>query len=52
LLGDKDCCLTPVRTIAEAQTASVIPRLSETPGEAGGSAPALGAHNEEVLGKR
>jgi len=52
LLGEKDCCLTPVRTIAEASTAAVIPRLSETPGESGGYAPELGAHNDEILGKR
>ncbi len=52
LLGDKDCCLTPVRTIAEAKTAAVIPRLSDTPGAVGGSAPDLGAHNQEILGSR
>ncbi len=52
LLGGKDCCLTPVRTVAEAHTASVIPRMSETPGAVGEKAPALGAHNESILGRR
>ncbi|MEO8025620.1 MAG: CaiB/BaiF CoA-transferase family protein [Bryobacteraceae bacterium] len=51
LLGEKDCCLTPVRTIAEASTSAVVPRLSDTPGQAGLPAPALGAHNQEILGK-
>jgi len=47
-IGAKDCCVTPVRTAAHG-AAPLVPRLSETPGRAGGPAPRLGEHNEELL---
>jgi crotonobetainyl-CoA:carnitine CoA-transferase CaiB-like acyl-CoA transferase len=47
-IGAKDCCVTPVRAVAQAETA--IPKLSETPGSrARARAPHLGEHNEEFL---
>jgi crotonobetainyl-CoA:carnitine CoA-transferase CaiB-like acyl-CoA transferase len=42
-LRDSDCCVTPVRTIAEI--AAELPPFSGPP------APALGEHNEEILGQ-
>ncbi len=51
LLGNKDCCVTPVRTAEEvaANSSPVIPRMSETPGLIGSPAPGLGEHTDEVL---
>ena len=51
-IGDKDCCVTPVRNAAHgaAPLAPVsIPKLSETPGCALAPAPRLGEHNGELL---
>jgi alpha-methylacyl-CoA racemase len=51
-LGDKDCCVTPVRNLKDAipdYPAGPIPVLSETPGEFKGHAPRLGQDNEELL---
>ncbi len=50
-----DCCVTPVRTVAEAAACDWLragkpsPGLSATPGERGSRAPALGEHTREVL---
>ena len=57
LLGAKDCCVTPVRTVEEAvgdphfreRPTGVIPRLGETPGRAGQEAPRLGEHTLAIL---
>ena len=52
-LGDKDCCLTPVRTLKQAlpdYPANPHPVLSETPGRSGHRAPHLGEHNHELPG--
>lgn len=57
LLGGKDCCVAPVRNVAEAvkdahfaqHPFGLIPALSETPGRAGDRAPALGEHTRETL---
>ena len=54
-----DCCVTPVRNVAEvaahfglAHGDSVIaPRLSETPGSLGGPPPRLGEQTGEILGR-
>jgi crotonobetainyl-CoA:carnitine CoA-transferase CaiB-like acyl-CoA transferase len=46
-IGDKDCCVTPVRNVAHG--AAPHPTLSETPGCALAPAPRLGEHNEELL---
>ncbi|MBI3697513.1 MAG: CoA transferase [Acidobacteria bacterium] len=43
-----DACVTPVRTLAEAGEIPLTPRLSETPGQAGGAVPRLGEHTREV----
>ena len=52
-LGDKDCCVTPVRTAAEAATdLRATPALSETPAHLDGTAPRLGEHNQEILNER
>jgi crotonobetainyl-CoA:carnitine CoA-transferase CaiB-like acyl-CoA transferase len=49
-LGGKDCCVTPVRTVAEARaTIHPAPRLSATPARYDGSAPALGEHTARIL---
>jgi crotonobetainyl-CoA:carnitine CoA-transferase CaiB-like acyl-CoA transferase len=42
--GEKDCCLTPVRTLKDA-----IADYPETPMRAGKRAPWLGEHNDELL---
>ena len=47
-LGEKDCCVAPVRNLKDAigdYPQSPIPALSETPGRASGRAPKLGEHN-------
>jgi len=50
LLGSKDCCVTPVRTAAEAlKDLRPSPQLSDTPASPGGPAPALGKHTREIL---
>lgn len=57
LLGDKECCVTPVRTVAEAAAdphfqrgeIGAIPRLSATPAQPAGRPPALGENTDEVL---
>ncbi|MFN7919505.1 MAG: CaiB/BaiF CoA-transferase family protein [Bryobacteraceae bacterium] len=50
LLGDKDCCLTPVRDLATAVIASEPqPALRGTPGEYSARVPALGEHTHAVL---
>ena len=50
LLGDKDCCVTPVRTAAEARAdIRPAPGLSATPAVREGLAPALGEHTDAVL---
>jgi crotonobetainyl-CoA:carnitine CoA-transferase CaiB-like acyl-CoA transferase len=46
-IGDKDCCVTPVRNVAHGTPPH--PKLSETPGRALARAPRLGEHNEELL---
>jgi crotonobetainyl-CoA:carnitine CoA-transferase CaiB-like acyl-CoA transferase len=52
MLGAKDTCLTPVRTVRQATPdlgSAAIPFLSRTPGEPGGSVPALGEHTAVLL---
>jgi crotonobetainyl-CoA:carnitine CoA-transferase CaiB-like acyl-CoA transferase len=57
-LRPADCCVTPVRNVAEvaahfglARGDSVIaPKLRDTPGSLGGAPPRLGEHTREVLG--
>jgi alpha-methylacyl-CoA racemase len=57
-LGPADCCVTPVRNVAEVAAhfglgrgdAVVGPRLSETPGRLGGAPPRLGEQTREILG--
>jgi crotonobetainyl-CoA:carnitine CoA-transferase CaiB-like acyl-CoA transferase len=51
-IGTKDCCVTPVRTLAESAAdypTAPIPALSETPGTAAKGVPELGEHNNELL---
>jgi alpha-methylacyl-CoA racemase len=49
-IGDKDCCVTPVRNAAHgAAPLASVPRLSETPGTVLDRAPLLGEHNGELL---
>jgi crotonobetainyl-CoA:carnitine CoA-transferase CaiB-like acyl-CoA transferase len=52
-IGEKDCCVTPVRNLKEAvrdHPTAPIPPLSDTPGRShGGRAPRLGEHNQEFL---
>jgi len=53
LLRPADCCVTPVRNVAEVAAhfglgrgeSVVVPRLSETPGRLGGLPPRLGEHS-------
>jgi len=50
-LGERDCCVTPVRNLKEAiadYSSDPQPVLSETPGTSGGRAPLLGQHNSEL----
>jgi crotonobetainyl-CoA:carnitine CoA-transferase CaiB-like acyl-CoA transferase len=47
-IGAKDCCVTPVRAVAQ-HTETAIPKLSDTPGSALARAPHLGEHNGEFL---
>jgi crotonobetainyl-CoA:carnitine CoA-transferase CaiB-like acyl-CoA transferase len=50
-LGEKDCCVAPVRNLKDAiadYPGSPIPELSETPGQAQSRAPRLGEHNSEL----
>jgi crotonobetainyl-CoA:carnitine CoA-transferase CaiB-like acyl-CoA transferase len=50
VLGPKDCCVAPVRTVAEASAdIRPVPNLSETPARLDGMPPASGEHNEEIL---
>ena len=57
-LRGADCCVTPVRNVAEVAAefglapgdSVVAPRLSETPGRLGGRPPRLGEDTREVLG--
>jgi crotonobetainyl-CoA:carnitine CoA-transferase CaiB-like acyl-CoA transferase len=54
-----DCCVTPVRTVAETAAyfglapgdSVVAPKLSETPGRLGSDLPQLGEHTDELLGR-
>lgn len=46
-IGEKDCCVTPVRRAA--QSAAPLPAMSGTPGRELGRAPRLGEHNGEFL---
>ncbi len=48
-IGDKDCCVTPVRHAAHGAAPQPQPKLSETPGLPLAPAPRLGEHNEELL---
>jgi crotonobetainyl-CoA:carnitine CoA-transferase CaiB-like acyl-CoA transferase len=51
-LGDKDCCVTPVRNLKEAiadYPAGPQPVLSKTPGSPGKRAPGLGEHSSDYL---
>lgn len=54
-LGPRECCVTLVRTVAEAaacdwlQVGRPMPVLSATPGERGSRAPRLGEHTREAL---
>jgi crotonobetainyl-CoA:carnitine CoA-transferase CaiB-like acyl-CoA transferase len=48
-IGDKDCCLTPVRSVADGAAPLPQPKLSETPGCDLSPAPRLGEHNGELL---
>jgi crotonobetainyl-CoA:carnitine CoA-transferase CaiB-like acyl-CoA transferase len=60
LLRPADCCVTPVRNVAEVAAhfglgrgdSVVAPRLSETPGRLGGAPPRLGEQTHEILGHR
>ena len=53
LLGNKDCCVTPVRTVAEAaREIRTTPILSATPARVDGIAPELGQHTGEILHER
>jgi crotonobetainyl-CoA:carnitine CoA-transferase CaiB-like acyl-CoA transferase len=57
LLRPADCCVTPVRNVAEAAThfglargdSVIVPKLSETPGRPGGPPPRLGEHTRDML---
>jgi crotonobetainyl-CoA:carnitine CoA-transferase CaiB-like acyl-CoA transferase len=57
-LRPADCCVTPVRNVAEVAAhfglgrgdSVVAPRLSETPGRLGGAPPRLGQQTSEILG--
>ena len=57
LLGKKDCCVTPVRTLAEVAhdphfescPIGIIPKLASTPAELHEVSPQLGEHTTEVL---
>lgn len=59
ILGSKETCVTPVRTVAEAvadphftaHPIGLVPRMSDTPPEPGGRPPALGEHSGEVLAR-
>jgi alpha-methylacyl-CoA racemase len=54
-LRPADCCVTPVRSVAEVAAhfglgrgdSVVTPRLSDTPGRLGGRPPRLGEHTRE-----
>jgi crotonobetainyl-CoA:carnitine CoA-transferase CaiB-like acyl-CoA transferase len=52
-IGEKDCCVTPVRNLKDAigdHPTAPIPPLSDTPGHSHGDrAPRLGEHNQEFL---
>jgi len=56
-LRPADCCVTPVRNVAEAAAhfglspgdSVVAPRLSDTPGRLGGAPPRLGEQTHEIL---
>ncbi len=49
LLRGVECCVTPVRTLAEQErTAGPIPKLSGTPARQGAPAPSLGEHTREL----
>jgi crotonobetainyl-CoA:carnitine CoA-transferase CaiB-like acyl-CoA transferase len=50
-IGQKDCCVTPVRVAAHGAAPLALPTMSGTPGRALGRAPRLGEHNEEYLEK-
>ena len=49
IFRDKDACVTPVLTLAEAAPAAMMPGLSDTPGCVDGRTPKLGEHTREVL---
>jgi crotonobetainyl-CoA:carnitine CoA-transferase CaiB-like acyl-CoA transferase len=57
VLGDVECCVTPVRTLPEVlmdvhfaqRPLGMIPRLSDTPAKACDPAPARGQHNSEMV---
>jgi crotonobetainyl-CoA:carnitine CoA-transferase CaiB-like acyl-CoA transferase len=49
-LGNKDCCVAPVRTIDEVQAdVRITPDLGGTPGAYTSEAPALGEHTGAIL---
>ena len=48
-IGEKDCCVTPVRVAAHGAAPLGLPKMSGTPGRALGPAPRLGEHNGEFL---
>jgi len=57
-LRPADCCVTPVRNVAEVAEhlglrpgdSVIAPRLSDTPGRLGGPPPRLGEHTRELSG--
>jgi crotonobetainyl-CoA:carnitine CoA-transferase CaiB-like acyl-CoA transferase len=57
LLGKKDCCVTPVRTLDEAARdphfeacpIGIIPKMTTTPAKLDGVSPQLGEHTIEAL---
>jgi crotonobetainyl-CoA:carnitine CoA-transferase CaiB-like acyl-CoA transferase len=58
-LKSSDACVTPVKNVAEVMQdfglrqgeSVVLPRLSGTPGLAGGPPPRLGEHTDELVGR-
>lgn len=59
VLGFKETCVAPVRTVAEAAAdphfaahpIGMVPRMSDTPPETAGRPPALGEHTDAVLAR-
>jgi len=56
-LEPANCCVTPVRTVAEVAahfgldtgSSVLVPKLADTPAQAGGPPPRLGQHTREIL---